>query len=159
MCKLLDKLTISDLKRFWSKVNIGGMDDCWEWSGGMKEGYGKFRLDGKKTSSHRISFAVANGGIPNDSEVILHSCDNRACVNPKHLSAGMVIDNVNDRNQKNRQAKGEKIWKSKISEKQVLEIRARYIPRVVTFKMLAEEYGLCLRQVYMIVSKKSCSHV
>jgi hypothetical protein len=72
---------------FWSKVNIGGDDDCWLWTGATLRGYGTFtkgRRVGLSGSAHRISWILHNGPIPDGME-IHHACGSRSCVNPAHL--------------------------------------------------------------------------
>ena len=44
-------------------------------------------------------------------------------MNPNHLILGTHQDNMDDRTERNRQIKGEDIKQSKLTEKQVLEIR------------------------------------
>lgn len=76
-------LTESTIGRFWAKVDKSG--DCWQWKGTItKWGYGKIRVGANIKAAHRVSFAIANGPIP-DGMVIDHQCRNRACVNPAHL--------------------------------------------------------------------------
>lgn len=57
---------------------------------------------------------------------VLHKCDNRLCLNPKHLFLGTHRDNVKDMVSKGRQVKGERCPASKLTEAQVLEIKSRY---------------------------------
>ena len=73
----------------------------------------------------------------------MHACDNTRCCNPKHLLIGTHVDNQADKYKKNRQAKGEKNGQSLLSDVQVLQAREKYKPRLVTYKMLAKEYGVC----------------
>lgn len=69
---------------------------CREWIGQKDhKGYGQMKVAGKQVKTHRVSFELAKGPIPS-GYVIMHSCDNRACLEPTHLSAGTVGDNARD---------------------------------------------------------------
>ena len=91
-------------ERFWSKVAMAGDDECWEWlAGHHSKGYGTFDIDNRSWRAHRVAWMLINGDDPGDS-CVLHSCDNRNCVNPAHLFLGSNEDNVADHNTKGRQA-------------------------------------------------------
>lgn len=66
--------------RFWAKVQK--TETCWLWTGALRDGYGRFALDGqvKWVQAHRYVL----GEVPNDLEVD-HLCRVRACVRPNHL--------------------------------------------------------------------------
>lgn len=88
--------------RFWEKVDKSS--DCWIWTGASSgpNGYGKFSpKHGQPVYAHRFSYTLAHGAIP-DGMHILHSCDNRKCVNPAHLSAGSHSENMRDMRSKER---------------------------------------------------------
>jgi len=88
------------LGKFWLKVDKRGptqehMDSrCWTWTGATTvEGYGRFYHDGKDWRAHRLSFLLATGQSP---AVVLHKCNNPACVRPSHLQAGDSKENLLD---------------------------------------------------------------
>ena len=90
----------TDTKRFWSKVDKKGPDECWNWIASItKSGYGKFYLN-KSMGSHRAAWILTYGDIPKD-KWILHKCDNKRCCNPIHLYIGNGADNTKDRCNRN----------------------------------------------------------
>jgi HNH endonuclease len=80
--------------RFWSKVDkSGGRAACWPWRGSINpNGYGYFRVGLRVVRAHRVAFALVYGDIPEGYDV-LHSCDNRPCCNPDHLSKDTRSEN------------------------------------------------------------------
>lgn len=77
---------------------------CWNWTGNLNmHGYGYAMFKGKVWIAHRYSYFLSKGDIPEGMEV-LHSCDNRKCVNPDHLSIGTHMDNMIDMIRKGRHA-------------------------------------------------------
>jgi len=116
----------TDGERFWEKVDVVGKrkNECWEWSGSKnKKGYGMFRYDGKNISTHRCSWILHYGEIPNDL-FVLHKCDNPSCVNPNHLFLGTNEDNMKDMAQKGRAGTkfGTSHSNSKLCEEDIVEI-------------------------------------
>jgi DNA-binding transcriptional regulator YiaG len=53
-------------------------------------GYGQKTVKGQKVLAHRAVMGNPKG------KVVMHTCDNPACVNPDHLRIGTQKDNVQD---------------------------------------------------------------
>ena len=96
--------------RFFSKVNKQD-DGCWIWTAGRSHGkrghYGKFCLNSKTIPSHRASWIIHNGDIP-DGLFVLHHCDVMLCVNPDHLYLGDHKQNMRDRLERGRHPQANK---------------------------------------------------
>lgn len=95
----------SNIDRFF-KYTQENKNGCLEWIASISKsrGYGFFWFNGKNVTSHRFAWMIKYGAIPNDLNVC-HSCDNRKCVNWKHLWLGTHQHNAQDRNLKGRQRK------------------------------------------------------
>lgn len=93
------------IERFWRYVQK--TETCWLWVGvKSSDGYGSMGIDGKQVGTHRVSWELHNGPIP-DGKRVLHNCpggDNPTCVNPAHLFLGTQKDNVQDCIRKRRRA-------------------------------------------------------
>lgn len=75
---------------------------CHLWAGVIHpDGYGVFHFEGSNKRASRIAYQFFIGPIP-DGLHVLHSCDVRSCVNPKHLFVGTNNDNVQDKIRKGR---------------------------------------------------------
>lgn len=83
--------------RFWSLVDLGSPDECWDWRGSINtSGYGRFKAASYTTvGAHRFSL-VLHSGEDHLELLALHSCDRPSCCNPHHLRWGTVQDNSDD---------------------------------------------------------------
>ncbi len=131
---------------------------CWEWLAGANEqGYGVIHLPGhRQIRAHQLSYLLHKGEIPK-GRLVLHSCDNRLCVNPDHLRCGTHNDNMLDAVERERIAKGENNGNAIVTEVIVRAIRDAYpaIP-VVT---LAKMHGISKPTVYQIVNRVTWKHI
>lgn len=101
-------------KRLWGKTTRAA-SGCLLWIGSKnRAGYGWIGINRKCRYTHRVAYALVNGGIP-PGLLVLHKCDVPACVEPSHLFTGTARDNAMDAAKKGRLAK-------KLTEQQVVEI-------------------------------------
>lgn len=116
-------------ERFWLYVDKRKDGECWEWTGALgPNGYGRTSDRGQNDLvAHRVSYELAHGAIP-DGKIIMHSCDNRKCVNPQHLTAGTYLENMQDMIGKGRDNHpiryGESSPRAKLTDANVVEIRS-----------------------------------
>jgi len=94
------------IKRFFSKI-VKQPNGCWEFSIQDRDGYGLFQLNGKQWRAHRFMMHITEG-LSVDKPIVMHTCDNPACVNPNHLVNGTNQDNMTDKVLKGRAVSGTK---------------------------------------------------
>ena len=146
------------LARFWAKVDKSA--ECWNWTGIRdKDGYGKHRpgVGLLYMRTHRFSWMIANGDIPEGAHV-LHRCDNRRCVRPDHLFLGDNRANIDDMVAKGRSIRGEKNYRARLNAAQVIEIRKR-VNGGDFIRAIAREYGVTKACVQALVHGRTWKHI
>ncbi len=159
-------------ERFWKKVNK--TNDCWLWTASNNYQYGTLNIKNKICKAHRLSWELHYGKIPDELHV-LHHCDIPLCVNPDHLFLGSHQDNMKDMIEKGRETfkkgfdikkvcpnlvinnKGERNGRSKLTEKDVLEIRK--LSSLMTHVKLAKIFKMSPVTISEIVNNKSWTHI
>lgn len=126
---------------------------CWNWSNRSNGGYGSIgigsRTDGthRTVRAHRYSYQIFKGKIADDEKfdgtLVMHICDNRACVNPDHLILGSYKDNMVDCKNKNRlnTVHGENHSMAKLTEADVISAR-RLRSKGETYAAIAKRFGV-----------------
>lgn len=67
---------------------------CWQWLGYVgQNGYGYINVNGRLLLTHRYSFELFRGPVPEGLELD-HLCRNTACCNPAHLEPVTHAENV-----------------------------------------------------------------
>ncbi len=134
-------------------------DECWHWIGPkFTNGYGAFKSRGVDHIAHRVAFEIYNGRTP--IGVLMHTCDNRQCVNPSHLIEGTVEANIADKVSKCRSGapRGIDSGRGKLTDAQVLDIVSRRASGA-TCKALAAEYGVTSACISVISRRKQRAYV
>lgn len=132
----------------------------------MQGGYGKFMWDNKRKSqreigAHRASWLLTGKNVPLGYDVC-HSCDNPRCVRPDHLFVGTRKDNMQDAVKKGRQLtvplKGTANGRAIVTDDDVRQIRHR-ASAGESYAVLAVEYRMTKENVWMIVRRKTWTHI
>lgn len=114
------------------------------------------QCDGKMHGVHRIVCAL-DGRDP-FGKVVMHTCDNPICVNPKHLVVGTQIENIADMHSKGRHAFGERN-NSKLTESEVLAMRKEYDAGGIGYILLGRKYGVNCETTKRIVKRINWKHL
>ena len=140
---------------------------CWIWSGSVgRDGYGIYG-NGKFLRVHRASYILWVGEIPKGL-FILHRCDTPLCFNPNHLYAGNAKQNARDALERGLHPTGPNIKKghkgslnrkSRLSENDVLKIRACYCSKTNGPKVLSKKYKVSKSTILKIISRQTWSHI
>lgn len=163
------------IARFMAKVQI--TDGCWLWSGARTGArYGELRVDGRPATTHRLSWTLFVGPIP-DGLCVCHHCDTPPCVNPAHLFLGSKADNNADKCRKGRRrggggygdrngrrthpestVRGERQHAAKLTAETVREIRDACASGEAQW-VVGERYGVSQAAVWAVVRRKTWAHV
>ncbi len=152
---------------FWERLDKNGaiarpgMTPCWLWTGARTApepglGYGILIYKGRPVRAHRFAFFLAHGRWP--EPCALHRCDVRLCQNPEHLFEGTPEDNCADRHAKGRDERGEDRHCSKLTEEQVLEVRA-LAAAGLSYPAIAQRFPVRDHQIRRIALRRSWKHI
>jgi len=141
-------------KRFWPKVSVTKNPyKCWEWKASKnKAGYGQISIGGRKGRpllAHRVSWMIHNGAVPRGF-IVIHDCDNPGCVRPGHLRIGTDAENKLDASLRGRIARGKKLPHTKLTVRQVTEIRRMYTRMI---RKAVKRYRISRSMVSAILNK------
>jgi hypothetical protein len=111
-------------------------------------------FEGRYHLATRLIYRTVNGPI-GDDEMVLHRCDDPSCCNPRHLFKGNQRANMADCKRKGRNARGESHNFAKLTEAQVLAIRAD--PR--NHNQTSKVYGISRETVRNIRQRRTWQHL
>lgn len=134
-------------------------DDCIKYPYLNRDGYGhvQYRENGIKKHylAHRLSYELHNKVSLSPTQVVMHTCDNPCCINPKHLIKTTHTGNVADKVSKNRQARGIKNGRAKLTDSDVRFIRNSTISNY----QLAIRFNIDRKAIRDVKSFKTWRHI
>jgi hypothetical protein len=128
---------------FWAEEDRGYETPCWVWQGAKDpKGYGRI-ADGNGGSdyAHRVYYEQRHGPIPKGMQLD-HLCRVLPCVNPDHLE--VVVPAENSR----------RGIRTKLTAGKVAEIRRLRAVSGLTYREIAERFGVGTSHVSKIVLRK-----
>lgn len=166
------------MSRFLTMISPEPNTGCWLWTGYVDApGYGQININRRAVRTHRVSYELHFGPIPNGL-FVCHKCDERTCVNPAHLFLGTHRDNMRDMMNKGRgtarsdhpfrtgackalaianSPRGEAKARAKLTDAAVLEMRR--VAHLFSERYLASMYGVSRGVVRSAVAGRTWSHV
>lgn len=90
---------------------------CITQSRANRDDYSRIYVNGERWPSHRYSYCVNVSPISRSpradkTDLVLHRCDNKRCINPEHLYLGTISRNAKDNAERNAD------WRKRRSEAQ-----------------------------------------
>jgi hypothetical protein len=133
-------------------------DECIVWTNWLDpDGYARTRNGGRSRQVTRIVLEAVGRPVP-DGECACHTCDNRACVNERHLWAGSHGANIADRDAKRRNAVGEGHGAAKLSDESIRQIRAAR-QAGASQQTIANRFGVSQPTISSILRGETWGHV
>ena len=132
---------------------------CWEWQGcKLPSGYGRFMYLGKSRLAHRVSAVIYKRFNINSKSYICHKCDNKKCVNPKHLFIGDALVNMRDARKKGLfpSSRGTSNHSNKLSKNDCNKIR-KLLLRGDSTSLIARKFNISVQPVYAIAQNRHWS--
>lgn len=149
-----------ELKKEMERAIAGsGTDECWVWKYTVNAtGYPQLVLDGRTRRVNRVICAQVHGAPPTPAHQAAHSCGNRRCINPHHLSWKTRVENEADKLLHGTRARGEASEKAKLTEAQVRDI-LRLRASGLTMRSLATQFGVAHSTIQSILERRNWRHL
>jgi len=142
------------------KYTMDPLTTCWVWNYPIKGRYPHVRRGGAGSPfvrAHRLAYEIYRGEIE-PGYILLHACDNKRCINPWHLFAGVDLDNMRDFAAKQGPRRGEANNKAKLKAEDIPVI-FDLAEQGVTHKAIAEKYGVSRPAISQVLRGGAWGHV
>jgi len=145
------------------KENVSELLPCINFTGGINSnGYGILSIKQKQYLAHVVAFKLSNPTKNLRPPIcVCHKCDNKICINPKHLFLGTREENNRDRDNKNRTVivYGSKNGKSKLKELDVIRIKSLLNNKLCSLAEIGRKFGVRWQTIQAISKGKSWKHL
>lgn len=131
-------------------------DDCivWPFAKHDSTGYGMINVNGRCSRTH-IVVCESVHKRPQGKYEVAHSCGNRPCINPKHLSWKTRSENQMDRVMHGTSNRGQRQWNHVLTDQEVREIRTLLETTGLSQRAIGEKYGVAPKTISDIHTKKT----
>lgn len=121
--------------------------------------YGSLRLNGRQERAHRIAWLLARRRPIPAGRMVTHACGRRPCIEGRHLRLGTAASNARDAIAHGRIPRGSRHWAAKLTEADVIAIRAKRRAGGVLLRDLADELGVARTTLGAAARGASWRHV
>lgn len=134
-------------------------NDCvlWPFSCNPINGYAQLGIARKPHAGHRVMCELRHGPRPTSEHQAAHSCHQRACINPMHLSWKTHSENMLDKRENGTQNRSWWGTRGKLTPEQVRQIRA--LEGKATQNVIAGMFGITESNVRCILTRKTWRNV
>ena len=140
-------------------------DECLIWPYSTRgTGYGQVSIGrGKADYAHRVAYRLSKGEIP-EGKLVMHSCDVKKCINPRHLLAGTNDENIRDAKMKGGMTGplhppvGEASGRAVLSQWKVMRIRKQHA-QGVSERKLAARFNVGRTTIQKVVKGETWKHL
>ena len=153
-------------ERLYRHITVMGPDECWPWVGAKNSsGYGVIKFSNGRahrtsTTAHRVAWEIENNASAPRWMVVMHTCDNPTCCNPRHLQLGTPKENSEDMLAKGRESHSRSFAPRcrKLTDDAVRDIR-RMTDNGVRPWYVGAKYGISESHVWAIATRRRKGHV
>lgn len=145
---------------FMQQAAVSETDECIDWPFAVtRKGYGLIsRRNYGQSIAHRKVWELRNKKPFPAGQQSRHTCNNRKCVNPRHIVPGTNTENQADRIGNGTTNRGERSGHAKLTEDDVRDIRKRFSAGENQLQ-IAAKYSISKSNVYMVATRRRWKHL